>query len=75
MHDLNGGFGSSQTITMTSTILIPFFASFIAEINSSPNERIFILSRPINRDIYLISKFFASLTITICVLIISVVCI
>jgi hypothetical protein len=73
MHDINGGFGCNQTITMTSTILTPFLASFMAEINSSPNERIFILSRPVDRDIYLTSKFFASLTITLGVLIMSVV--
>ena len=75
MHNAVGGQGSNQIITMTSTILIPFFASFIAEINSTPNERVFVLSRPINRNIYLTAKFFASLTTTIAVLIIGVVCI
>lgn len=68
-------FGSNTMITLTSTILLPFFASFISEVNSNPNERIFILSRPINRDVYLGAKFFSSLVITLCMCAISIVCI
>jgi hypothetical protein len=58
----------NMTITFTGCILIPFFSSVIAEINANANERIFILSSPNKRSVYLTSKILSSLTINFIIL-------
>jgi ABC-type transport system involved in multi-copper enzyme maturation permease subunit len=55
-------------ITFTSCILIPFFSSVIAEINANASERIFVLSSPNKRWVYLTSKILSSLTINLVIL-------
>jgi hypothetical protein len=65
VQDLNG---INMTITFTGCILIPFFAAVIAEINANASERIFILSSPNKRSVYLTSKILSSLTINFAIL-------
>lgn len=64
-NDFQGSEGAGSMITMTSTILMPFFTCVVGELNANASERIFILSRPIRRDIYLSAKIMSSFTLTL----------
>jgi hypothetical protein len=44
---------------------VALFCSVLGEIIANPNDRIFILSRPIKRSIYLTAKLILSLTFAI----------
>ncbi|MDR1991203.1 MAG: hypothetical protein LBP70_00505 [Mycoplasmataceae bacterium] len=59
-----------QIKTMSSLVAIctiAFFSSVLGEIIANPNDRIFILSRPVKRSTYLTSKLLLSATFAIVV--------
>lgn len=50
---------------LVSICTISFFCSVIGEIVANPNDRIFILARPVRRSFYLTAKLMLSLTFAV----------